>query len=67
MPVRENPAQVGPAPPAPATARHATHSPPPVPAVPGMPPITERYHTRPVLGSAPFADGDRATDQGVGG
>src|SRR5215472_3243407 len=36
MPVRENPAQVGPAPPAPATAGHATHPPPPVPAVPGV-------------------------------
>ena len=36
MPVRENPAQVGPAPPAPATAGHATHPPPAVPAVPGV-------------------------------
>jgi hypothetical protein len=36
MPVRENPAQVGPAPPAPVTAGHATHLPPPVPAVPGV-------------------------------
>ena len=36
MPVRENPAQLGPAPPAPATAGLATHRPPPIPAVPGV-------------------------------
>ena len=37
---------------------------PAVAAVPGLPPITERYDTRPVLGSPPFAAGDEALSGG---